>query len=851
MIGPLPPEPALPAHSDPAFERFARLVRRQLGVPVALVTFVSADEQVFPGSVGLPEPWQSTRRTPLSHSFCQHVVRSAAPLVVTDAREHPLVRDNLAIPDLSVVAYAGMPLTDADGAVVGSLCAIDSRPRTWSQDDLDVLTDLAEACSSELQLRVARTRSADAAQLAESSSARTRQVLAEQEVDRSRWMLALDAGRVGTFDLELETGRLEVDDRLLELSAMTRAGFSGRPEDVYAHVHPDDVDDVVDRVQRAVDTHGTYDAEYRIVLPDGGHRWVAARGQVLSGEGTAPRLVGVVHDTTAQRNTLELAAQTLESMAVGYLAMDEGWRVTYVNDEAERTLGLPRAELLGGVIWEMFPATVGTEFEAGYRRAAETGQPSTFDAYYPEPLNAWYEVRANPEHGGVALYFTDITERVRLQQRSDLLADVTRQLNGTLDSEDAVARLAGLVAPTLADWAVITLVDDDSRTGSRRGVRDVGWWHPDPEMRQVVRSYAGLRIGALHAGSFLDRALTDGEPVRVTSGATEAIRSVSDARLHPPLDRLAPESFAVLPLRGRERTVGLLSLFNGPLRAPLSGTDLQIAEDIAARAGMALDNARLYDQQRRLSEGLQRSLLTSPAELEHARIVVRYTPAAESAQVGGDWYDAFRQPRGTTVVTIGDVLGHNVEAAAAMGQIRSMLRAISVTTNARPAEILTRVDEAMTILQAGATATSVVLSLERSDEPALRGATVLRWSNAGHPPPVVVGPDGTVRVLTAPRADLLLGVDHTALRREHEVVLERGSLLLLYTDGLVERRDSDLDAGLDRLLTALGDLAGGGRDPDLDALCDELLARMLLGSTDDDVALIALRLDPGDRTPPA
>jgi serine phosphatase RsbU (regulator of sigma subunit) len=177
---PLPAGTPLPAVSDPAFERFARLVRRQLGVPVALVSLVDATEQVFPGAAGLPEPWQTVRRTPLTHSFCQHVVRGRQPLVVEDAREHPLVRDSLAIPDLSVIAYAGMPLADADGRVVGSLCAIDSRPRRWSDDDLAVLADLADACSSELQLRAVRDRADRSAQVAADQWRRTQELLEER-----------------------------------------------------------------------------------------------------------------------------------------------------------------------------------------------------------------------------------------------------------------------------------------------------------------------------------------------------------------------------------------------------------------------------------------------------------------------------------------------------------------------------------------------------------------------------------------------------------------------------------------------------------------------------------------------
>jgi len=142
--------------SDPEMEVIAQRVRRRLGVPVALVSLVQRDQQVFPGMVGLPEPWAAKRATPLSHSFCQYVVQTAEPLVITDAREHPLGRDNLAVPELGVVAYAGMPLTDSAGNVLGSLAAIDTRVRHWTADELEALHELAWGCSGELRLRLAR-----------------------------------------------------------------------------------------------------------------------------------------------------------------------------------------------------------------------------------------------------------------------------------------------------------------------------------------------------------------------------------------------------------------------------------------------------------------------------------------------------------------------------------------------------------------------------------------------------------------------------------------------------------------------------------------------------------------------
>ncbi|WP_239486744.1 GAF domain-containing protein, partial [Streptomyces durocortorensis] len=145
----------LTAAADPGMDRFARLVTRVLRVPVSLVSLLEADRQVFPGMVGLSGVWAARRETPLSHSFCQHVVADGKPLILSDTRSSPRTCDSLAIPDLQVVAYAGMPLTDADGHVLGSLCAIDHEPREWTADEMRDLEDLTAACSMELRLRIA------------------------------------------------------------------------------------------------------------------------------------------------------------------------------------------------------------------------------------------------------------------------------------------------------------------------------------------------------------------------------------------------------------------------------------------------------------------------------------------------------------------------------------------------------------------------------------------------------------------------------------------------------------------------------------------------------------------------
>jgi GAF domain-containing protein len=148
----LPPRTPLPAEAVPIFDSYARSVASALNVPVALVSLVDADGQNFPGAVGLPEPWLSERWTPLSHSFCQHVVTSGEALVVENANDNPLVAHNLAVMELGVIAYAGVPLqTGGAGPVVGAICAIDHRPRAWTFDQLADLTEIAAECSKALR----------------------------------------------------------------------------------------------------------------------------------------------------------------------------------------------------------------------------------------------------------------------------------------------------------------------------------------------------------------------------------------------------------------------------------------------------------------------------------------------------------------------------------------------------------------------------------------------------------------------------------------------------------------------------------------------------------------------------
>jgi serine phosphatase RsbU (regulator of sigma subunit) len=243
------------------------------------------------------------------------------------------------------------------------------------------------------------------------------------------------------------------------------------------------------------------------------------------------------------------------------------------------------------------------------------------------------------------------------------------------------------------------------------------------------------------------------------------------------------------------------------------------------------------DAQRHMAEELQRSLLTTPLQPDHLQIAVRYWPATSDAQVGGDWYDAFLRPDGTLMVAIGDVAGHDRQAVAAMGQLRNLLRGVAHTLDGPPGAVLTTLDDALHTLGVDVFATAVLAQVEQTDLEASDGVRTLRWSCAGHPPPVLLDAGGGARLLGEP-TDVALGL-RTGRRHDHTVVLEPGASVVFYTDGLIERRGQSLDEGFARLLAVL---EGHGAD-DAEALCERLAA--LRGEPrDDDVALLVLTAQP-------
>ena len=260
---------------------------------------------------------------------------------------------------------------------------------------------------------------------------------------------------------------------------------------------------------------------------------------------------------------------------------------------------------------------------------------------------------------------------------------------------------------------------------------------------------------------------------------------------------------------------------------------LRREEQLARMSAQAATNRAVVQT----AETLQRNLLGDPPRVPRLETAVRYQPASRHAQVGGDWYDAFPTPDGGTMLVIGDVAGHDAPAAATMAQTRGMLRGVAQSVANSPAAVLSALDRAFATLQVDTLVTVTVATVDLRPAAATNSGPVrLRWSNAGHPPPVLACADGTTRVLER-RPARLLGVPPAVDRVDHELDLAPGDTLLFYTDGLVERRTMPLDEGTRWLVELLGRI---GREP-LDRLCDGLL-RGLGDQVDDDVALLAVRV---------
>ncbi|MFE0509730.1 SpoIIE family protein phosphatase [Streptomyces sp. NPDC058964] len=416
-----------------------------------------------------------------------------------------------------------------------------------------------------------------------------------------------------------------------------------------------------------------------------------------------------------------------------------------------------------------------------------------------------------------------------LAERLTLVAEITDVLGQTLEVDEALARLGRLLVPRLADWAAV-----DLRVGSRQ-VHRVAVMGPDGRDAGQEDWRGHLPPAGKAAHSPLVQVLSGGDPVLQDRTGREAPPDSPLAAVHSAfLGATGAASVITVPLGTRRQVTGALTLVRTDPARPFDTGDLNVVSDIGRRVGLVIDNARRFGRQRAVAEAMQHNLLPPLPRHGRFQLAARYQPAPAGSQVGGDWYDAFTLRDGTLALVIGDVVGHDLTAAAGMAQLHGILRSLAWDHTGPTGAVVDRLDDAMHAITTVPMATLVLARVEGPDT----GPWTLHWTSAGHPPPLLLTPDGNAQYLEAGQG-LILGTHLGAggHRPSASHVLPPGSTLLLYTDGMIEVPGSDLDTGLGRLRRHALSLA---HEP-LDTLCDELSARTPPGSTDD-IALLALRL---------
>jgi GAF domain-containing protein len=413
------------------------------------------------------------------------------------------------------------------------------------------------------------------------------------------------------------------------------------------------------------------------------------------------------------------------------------------------------------------------------------------------------------------------------------LADASAELGSSLDYRSTLANVARLVVPGLADWCAVDVLDGDK-------LSTLAVAHADPakvewawELQRRYPADPDAPTGAPHVArtgvSELHPRITD---EMLVAGARDAehLRISRELELHTAM---------IVPLTARNRPLGAITLIRAETPRPYGPADLLVAEDLGRRAGTAIDNAHLYSQTRDAALELQRAVLPGRlGEIAGWQVAAHYEPGG-AAEVGGDFYDAVRLPSGALALFIGDVMGHGVPAAAAMAQLRASVRAFAAIDPA-PETVLARLEQLVERLPIE----QLVSMVYAVADP---GAGRLEIVNAGHYPPLLVRADGTTRFCYATRRRLL-GTDPDDCTAT-VLPFASGDTVLLFTDGLIERRGEHIDTGLDRLLTAAGAL----RSTELAAGLADLVAQVR-GDVGDDLTALAVRADPAlssEDEPPA
>jgi PAS domain S-box-containing protein len=577
----------------------------------------------------------------------------------------------------------------------------------------------------------------------------------------------------------------------------------------------------------------------------------------------------------------------LNALPTACVLLDDQLVVTEASAAFLSLTGRTRDLVVGRPMLDTFPARPGQPdagrarcaLEDSARRALATGEPDEIDTirYDIEQTpgsgrfeERWWHVRSTPVPDAdgrpcvVLNSVEDVTHVVqarerqrRQQQREDELVARTERLESDLDAssrersalaaaeQQAGRRLQGLAFVAL-ELAAADSVEELTDLVVVRGVAAMGCDGGGVAVRDDDEQVVRLTI---------TDTWREGQRLRQEMPYSTHLPSVVAAIVPEPIflgtraEGLAwgPEMDMVYTTSGREAWASLPLLAEGEHLGSLTVSwvearrftddERDLLAAFAAQCAQALLRIRLRQAEREamvssrlLSESLQRSLLTEPVQPEDMQVVTRYLPAAREAYVGGDWYDAFQVPGGDTLLVVGDVAGHDRQATAAMAQVRGVLRGVAHSLDASPAQVLTGLDHAMRDLRVDALVTAVLARVRTATPTA-----ALTWSSAGHLPPLVIRPDGAVEVLDRD-ADLLLGVLPATARHDHELALPPGTTVLLFTDGLVERRGESLSQGLESLCRRVTSLSA----LPLEVLCDTLLSE-LPTDVDDDIAILAVR----------
>ncbi|MFB6578880.1 MULTISPECIES: SpoIIE family protein phosphatase [unclassified Streptomyces] len=627
------------------------------------------------------------------------------------------------------------------------------------------------------------------------------------------------------------------------------------------------VDRVLELFGKVMAGGGAWAGVFPVRRKDGSARLVEFRNMRLQDEHGSVYALGIACDEAVLRGVerdLALSVPLVAQSPLGLAVLDTDLRYVLVNPTLQRINGLPAESHLGRTPGEALPFLDTDAIEAAMRQVLDTGVP-LLDQYGtgrtpadPDHEHAWsgsYYRLEDPRGRviGVALMVVDVTDSYRAakeaaeaRRRLDVIARASVTVGTTLDLERTARELAHLVVADLADIASVDVLESvlegsvATAPGPRTGralfmALAVATAYETASVRAA--DPVGERI-AYPAERLVTRCVSTGRPVLVSQVTGADLAHIArDAAAADLLAHEGAHSYLAVPLTARGQVLGALGLLRTRNPLPFDHDDVTLAGELATRAAIAIDNARWYQHATDTALTLQRHLLPQPPPRSAGlQIAYRYQPAAAASGIGGDWFDAIPQPRDKTALVVGDVMGHGVHAAATMGQLRTATRTLA-DLGLGPARVLRHLDHITAELD-GTIATCVYATWDPH-------RSRCRVALAGHPPPVVIRSGQAPRLLVLPTG-VPLGTGGLGRTDFENTVLDLlpGDRLVLYTDGLVETRDDDLDDRLDLLLHLL---AEPGLSPE--ATCDRLLAALRHHDAADDVALVIAHVRPHPPAP--